>query len=109
MRLLKYLAVNSVLTYFLVNGIFNNVGWQLNIWKFLFWLTVVLTIFSISIDSLREGVIKRGPPISPNINLFLGVGIACFLASQGFYWYAGFCIFSYLLQSGIYTEKAKND
>jgi len=100
MKILIWIIINGTMLYFLTKG----EEWQLNIWKFWFWVSFVSTILALF---MIEGIKKSGAKPSVPISVYATYGavIACLLASNGWFWYAGFCAFKCFCQSVIFQHQ----
>jgi len=81
-------------------GIMDKLPWAWNLYRFMFWLTVVLTVFMMLAKDQQKLLRARGRSVPKSIDLATDLAQIIFLAAVGNFWMAGFWVF----HTGVYNS-----
>jgi len=80
-------------------GITEEVPWAWNLYRFMFWLTIVITFFVMASKDQQKSLAARGRSVPMTIDLATDLAQIAFLAAMGHFWMAGFWTF----HTGVYN------
>ena len=80
-------------------GYMDKLPWAWNLYRFMFWLTVVLTIFMMIAKDQQKMLRTRGRSVPAWIDIATDIAQIGFLAAVGYFWMAGFWTF----HTGVYN------
>jgi hypothetical protein len=105
LKMFRWGAINSFFFIMLLGGLFYHYEWSLNIAQFMLWLTVTVSIILTIGKSFipKDKLPIRSIPQSAD-NAFDTI-IVLILASQGWFWSAGFWLLQLVLGNIIYDRR----
>jgi hypothetical protein len=90
----------------LVAGLFYNIEWGLNIFKFYAWVNLIMTLLACAApDELKAKIRKEGMSVPKWLSISYDVIVTLTLAAFGMFGYATLIFLQCLFQIGMYTSK----
>lgn len=104
-RALQWTGVTGAMMWFGYDGWFNEVEWEWNIYRFMFWLTVVITFFVMISKDIQKSIRERGRSVPAALDIATDVVQIVALAAVGKFWMAGFWTFHAMMYNAVFTRK----
>lgn len=90
-------------------GIFHNVKWAWNIYRFVFWLGVILTFFIAVMKDVQKQIYERGRSAPASLDLATDITQILVLAATGHFWMSGFWTFHTSIYNAVFTIGKKRE
>lgn len=102
LRFFRWAAVTGAMMWMGYAGITHGTVWAWNTYRFLFWLSVVITFFIMVSKDTQKQLKDRGRSAPAYVDLATDIAQILFLAATGHFWMAGFWTYHTMVYNAVF-------